>query len=267
MKSIIKNDLIKEFRENSFEIIRVDKFTKDSIATRNTYKTNLSAFIFPIKGKAKIEFDNEIFTGERGKVIHGCKNKNLSFKVLGGEEFEHINIYYVADKYNNSNSYMKSVFEFTINDYDNVIESLNKLIKISSRQEITSKIMLQIQTVLFLKELLSEQNHKKQLNEEELTKDISKYISEHYMEEISLSKLADRYGQKVNRLSYLFNKYLKMRPIDYLIQYRMTVAYTLLNKGLKVKDVSKKVGYNDEFYFSRLFKKKFGISPNKLKRG
>jgi YesN/AraC family two-component response regulator len=58
-----------------------------------------------------------------------------------------------------------------------------------------------------------------------------------------------------------------MRPIDYLIQYRLTVAYTLLNKGLKVKDVSKKVGYNDEFYFSRLFKKKFGISPNKLKRG
>lgn len=77
MKSIIKNDLIKEFRENSFEIVRVDKFTKDSITTRNTYKTNLSAFIFPIKGKAKIEFDNEIFTGERGKVIHGCKNKKF----------------------------------------------------------------------------------------------------------------------------------------------------------------------------------------------
>ncbi|OOM75887.1 HTH-type transcriptional activator Btr [Clostridium puniceum] len=267
MKSVIKSDLIKEFRENSFEIVRVDKFSKNPIITKNTYNTNLSAFIFPIKGKAKIEFDNEIYTGERGKVIHGCKNKNLSFKVVGEEEFEHINIYYVADKYKNSNSYMKSTFEFTIHNYEKVIESLNQLIKISSKPEITSKVMLQIQTFLFLKELFTEQNDRKTLNEEGLAKDISKYISEHYMEQITLSKLAERYGEKVNRISYLFNKYLNIRPIDYLIQYRMTVAYTLLDKGLAVREVSKEVGYNDEFYFSRLFKKKFGVSPNKLKRG
>ena len=87
------------------------------------------------------------------------------------------------------------------------------------------------------------------------------------MKEITLSSLSERYGEKSNRISYLFNKYLNVRPIDYLIQCRMSAAYRLLNEGLSVKEVSKKVGYNDEFYFSRLFKKSFGITPSKLKKG
>lgn len=53
MKSVIKGELIKEFRENTFEIVRVDKFAKNSASAKNTYKTNLSAFIFPIKEEQK----------------------------------------------------------------------------------------------------------------------------------------------------------------------------------------------------------------------
>lgn len=266
MKCFKNNEIIKEFRENNFEIIRVDKFIKNSEKIE-AYETNFSAFIFPIKGKADIKFDNEVYTAERGKVIHGCKNRNISFEVLGNENFEHINIYYLADKFNNTNSYMNSVFEFSIKNYDEIIEKLKQLILISSKNEITSKVALQIETLLFFQYFFKEENNKKISTEKDMVSDISKFISENYMKEITLSKLADMYGEKVSRLSYLFNKYLKIRPIDYLIQYRMTVAYKLLNKGLGVKEVAKRVGYSDEFYFSRLFKKKFGVPPNKLKKG
>ena len=47
----------------------------------------------------------------------------------------------------------------------------------------------------------------------------------------------------------------------------MAAASRLLNEGFSVKEVSKKIGYNDEFYFSRLFKKSFGVTPSKLKKG
>lgn len=243
----------------------MDKFIKNS-AKIEAYETNLSAFIFPIKGKADIKFDNEVYTAERGKVIHGCKNKNISFKVLGNEDFEYINIYYLADRYSNTNSYMNSVFEFGVKDYDEVIETLKQLILISSKNEIISKVALQIKTLLFLQDLFKEEKNKKISTEKDMVSDISKFISENYMKEITLSKIADRYGEKASRVSYVFNKYLKTRPIDYLIQYRMMAAYRLLNKGLGVREVAKRVGYSDEFYFSRLFKKKFGISPNKLKK-
>ena len=267
MKQVKKGDLVKEFRQNTFEVFRIKKFAKNTTYTQNSYTTNLSAFIFPIRGRAKIEFNNEVYIAEMGKVIHGCKDKNISFKVLGDEEFEYINIYYIADGYIESNSYMNSTFEFEVTNYDKVLKSLYELIEISSKHQLVSKVNLQIQTSLFLREIFTDHNYKRELSEKDFTADVSKFISENYMKEITLSSLSERYGEKSNRISYLFNKYLNVRPIDYLIQCRMSAAYRLLNEGLSVKEVSKKVGYNDEFYFSRLFKKSFGITPSKLKKG
>lgn len=267
MRDVKKSDLIKEFRKNTFEVSRIERFTKESTYIQNSYITNVSAFIFPTKGKAKIEFDNEIFIAEPGKVIHGCKQKHLSFKILSEEEFEHINIYYIADGYLNPNSYMNSTFEFSVSNYDETLKSLEELVKISLRHQLVSKVNLQIQTSLFLRELFTDYNYKKDFSEKEFVLEISKFISENYMDEITLNTLSERYGEKSNRISYLFNKYLNIRPIDYLIQCRMAMAYKLLNEGLAVKEVSKKIGYNDEFYFSRLFKKSFGVTPSKLKKG
>jgi len=80
-----------------------------------------------------------------------------------------------------------------------------------------------------------------------------------------LKKLEEKFNFKSEKISYIFHKHLKVRPIDYLIQYRLTVAYKLLEEGNSVKNVSALIGYNDEFYFSRLFKKKFGLPPNQIK--
>lgn len=267
MRNVKKSELIEEFKKNTFEVFRIEKFKKEPTYTQNSYITNLSAFIFPIKGRAKIEFDDEVFIAEPGKVIHGCKKKQLSFKVLDDEDFEHINIYYIADEYLDPNSYMNSAFEFRTRNYSEILKSLDDLIKISSRHQLISKVNLQIQTSLFLRELFTDYKFKKELSEKEFILEVSKFISKNYMEEITLNTLSERYGEKSNRISYLFYKYLNIRPIDYLIQCRMAVACRLLNEGFSVKEVSKKVGYNDEFYFSRLFKKNFGVTPSKLKKG
>lgn len=267
MKNINKGDLVKEFRKNTFEVFRIEKFIKNFMSAKNGYMTSLSAFIFPIRGTAQIEFDNEVYIAERGKVIHGCKNKNISFKVLGDEEFEYINIYYMPDECIKPDSYMNSTFEFDVINYDEIMKSLYELKEVSSKQQLTSKVNLQIQTSLFLKELFTDHNYRKELSEKDFTVELSEFISQNYMEEITLGTLSEKYGEKTNRISYLFNKYLNIRPIDYLIQCRMTAAYKLLNDGFAVKEVSKKIGYNDEFYFSRLFKKSFGVTPSKLKKG
>ena len=128
MKNVKKSELIEEFRKNTFEVFRIERFTKNSMYLQNSYITNHSAFIFPIKGKAKIEFDDESFIAERGKVIHGCKKKHISFKVLGDEDFEHINIYYIADEYGDNHSYMNSTFEFETRNYDKILR-MEKIIQ------------------------------------------------------------------------------------------------------------------------------------------
>ncbi|WP_243145546.1 helix-turn-helix domain-containing protein, partial [Clostridium neonatale] len=123
----------------------------------------------------------------------------------------------------------------------------------------------QIHINLFLRKLFSEQNYKIHDSESDLVSDIIEFISKYYMEDISLKKLSGRYGESINHLSYVFYKYTKIRPIDYLIKYRMAVATRLLEEGNSVKKVASAVGYNDEFYFSRLFKKHVGVVPSKIK--
>ena len=57
-----------------------------------------------------------------------------------------------------------------------------------------------------------------------------------------------------------------MSPQQYLISYRMEKACRLLDEtDLKISDVARSVGYEDEFMFTRMFKNKKGISPSEYK--
>jgi AraC family transcriptional regulator of arabinose operon len=70
------------------------------------------------------------------------------------------------------------------------------------------------------------------------------------------------------------NKYKALTghsPIQYFLHLKMERACYLLDvSGISVKDVSQTLGYEDSYYFSRLFKKIIGVAPRqyrKLKRG
>ncbi|MCM0649549.1 AraC family transcriptional regulator [Clostridium swellfunianum] len=96
---------------------------------------------------------------------------------------------------------------------------------------------------------------------------IIEYINNHYNEEISLDKLSKNHYLSPVYLSKVFKEETGDSPINYLINLRLDKAKELLEKGsLSIKAVAKLVGYNDAYYFSKLFKKHFGISPSKLKK-
>jgi AraC-like DNA-binding protein len=53
-------------------------------------------------------------------------------------------------------------------------------------------------------------------------------------------------------------------PIDYLTEYRINEACKLLRSGsLSIAEVAVSVGFFDQFYFSRVFKKSQGMPPSK----
>ncbi|MDH6364285.1 AraC family transcriptional regulator of arabinose operon [Enterococcus sp. PF1-24] len=98
-----------------------------------------------------------------------------------------------------------------------------------------------------------------------LTKSI-RYMHEHIEEEISLNDLVSHLKISASYLSSLFKKYTGKSPIDYLIEMRVEQACKYLKLShLKVYEISKKVGYQDPYYFSRIFKKLMGISPKEYR--
>ncbi|WP_400243590.1 AraC family transcriptional regulator [Niallia sp. JL1B1071] len=92
------------------------------------------------------------------------------------------------------------------------------------------------------------------------------YIHQNYDKNISLDELANIVEISPSHLSAIFKKYTQKSPIDYLIQHRIEMACMYLKlTELKLYEIAHKVGYQDSFYFSRLFKKNTGNSPKKYK--
>ena len=93
------------------------------------------------------------------------------------------------------------------------------------------------------------------------------YIQNNYCKKITLSSLAKQVGTSETHLSYLFKKHLQIRPIDYLIDYRIREATRLLKspESPLISEVARQVGYPDVDYFSRIFKKRMGFAPSKIK--
>lgn len=247
------------------KLIKVCEDCQKSNGCKKICNKKFWEFIFPVSGKALVKLNDRVITCEKGKVIHCCQNKRVNFEVIGDEPFNTIKVSYIMPLNSDDLKYMNSVFMIEIKNYDSVLNFLKNLQTISSNSEVISNFKLQLHSNLFIKELFKKEENNKVVNDKELVLEIMNYISENYYENITLKKLEEKFNFKSEKISYIFHKHLKVRPIDYLIQYRLTVAYKLLEEGNSVKDVAALIGYNDEFYFSRLFKKKFGLPPNQIK--
>ena len=99
----------------------------------------------------------------------------------------------------------------------------------------------------------------------ELVKRIESYLSAHYTENISNDMLSALFGFVPSYLSKIFKKQTGVSPNEYVTRLRMEKARELLESrpGLLVRDAALFVGFNDPYYFSKLFKKVTGQMPSK----
>lgn len=93
------------------------------------------------------------------------------------------------------------------------------------------------------------------------------YINENYYKNLTLHEIAEKVGITAGYLSTLFSQQMNCSFIDYLNLVRVEHACSYLQQNyFKTYEIAYKVGYNDEKYFSKVFKKITGISPSEYKR-
>lgn len=96
---------------------------------------------------------------------------------------------------------------------------------------------------------------------------IKKYISEQYMNDLSLSNLAEAAHISRSHLSTLFNEEVGCSFSEYLANYRINKSKDIFEKtNLTWTQISYLVGYKSYSYFSRSFKKIEGITPKQYKK-
>ncbi len=90
-----------------------------------------------------------------------------------------------------------------------------------------------------------------------------KYIALHYSEPISLDDLCACCNVSKQQLIRYFKEYLKTTPTKYINEYKMFHAKEMLIEypQLSVNEISLELGFDNQHYFSRVFKKTTGSSP------
>ena len=129
-----------------------------------------------------------------------------------------------------------------------------------------SKIDSKTELLIFFKNRLSECAaficNSKEEKENPLIKKVFGYIQEHIAENFSLDDAASFAGVSSFYLSKLFKEETGETFINYVTDRRLEKGRIMLcETELSIKEISAEIGYNDQNYFSRIFKNKFGISP------
>ncbi|MGP1530647.1 MAG: response regulator transcription factor [Treponema sp.] len=94
-----------------------------------------------------------------------------------------------------------------------------------------------------------------------------KYINERVALSISLEQAAKAVHVNPVYLSKLFKDETGKNFIDYVTDIRLDRAKEMLKAGqYSIKEITAETGYSDQNYFSRLFKRKFGLTPTEFKK-
>ena len=97
-------------------------------------------------------------------------------------------------------------------------------------------------------------------------KEAKEYVEEHYTENLTVKEVANIIGISSGYLSTMFNQSMGQSFVDYLNQLKINHACVYLEQNyLKVYEIAYKVGFQDEKYFTKVFKKIKGITPKEYK--
>lgn len=95
---------------------------------------------------------------------------------------------------------------------------------------------------------------------------IKEYINESYMNDITVKEIASHFYYTPNYLNTLFKKEIGQSIPDYITEYRINIAKTLLeSSNLKIYEVIQSVGYRRASHFNSIFKRYTGLTPSEFR--
>ena len=153
-----------------------------------------------------------------------------------------------------------------------IIQIMIKIMKTQENEkirELSTLSLLQDLWLIFYENVKLLDKEKMQTVDETAQKRVQlmmQYIHENYNHELSLDEIASYIGIGKSTALNLFQRFLHITPVSYLIGYRLQAASWLLkNTNKKVKTIAYESGFRNVDYFCRLFKKRYHLTPSEYR--
>ena len=105
------------------------------------------------------------------------------------------------------------------------------------------------------------------LTENGMILNVISFIRENYARDITLTETAVMCGVSPEYLSKIFYREMNINFVAFLQNFRISMAKRLLSLGkCKIGEVSEAVGFHDQKYFVKVFKKICGVTPSDYKK-
>jgi len=139
----------------------------------------------------------------------------------------------------------------------------NYLLKPINSDEVTRTLQKLERTLLAEKnEISTEQN----VRPSDIIENIKTYIKHNFDKPISFTEIANQYNFSQAYLTKMFKEQTGILPKKYLNDYRINHARKLLvDSNISIKDIALRVGFEDQFHFSKNFKNTVGVSPHQFR--
>jgi AraC-like DNA-binding protein len=262
------DDMAEYFSRASFEIVDAYRFVIQPGKKRlATYTAPASGIVFPLRGKARMTFDGVSYEMEPGRFFHAGPRMTLDKEVVGESKWEFVLVHYqIPDSEKNTFPYALSHYELDPGYSPRINDMLQRLCHTCSLPGSLQSLRAKSLFFNVMDEVLTSSASRRRESGLALVEHAMEYMDSHYTEQLTIPKLAGQYGLGSKQFAYLFQKHGNISPNEYLISQRVNRAKELLcTTTCSISEISDCVGYSDPYYFSKLFKKRTGISPSKMR--
>ena len=97
----------------------------------------------------------------------------------------------------------------------------------------------------------------------EMARELVQYMKINVYKNLSLQEMAAHFDISTSYICRLFKMYYSDTPISYYNRIKIEEARTMLTDytNMKIKDIAEMLGFSDQYYFSKVFKQQYGVSP------
>ncbi|MCU6798220.1 response regulator [Paenibacillus sp. WQ 127069] len=140
-------------------------------------------------------------------------------------------------------------------------DQISRFIEVASLEQLEDEIWL------YLERLFTITVDLRKAGKNAVVEKTKHFIRDNYHLSITLESIAKEVYLSPVYLSFLFKQVEGVNMTDYIMEVRLDQAKQLLKgSNLKTYEIAMKTGYTDEKYFSRLFKKRLGLTPSEFRK-
>lgn len=215
------------------------------------------AFILRVSGCVRYLFEDKSIDLYAGDIIFLPKGVRYSYYALTSQPCEYISVRFTADC-ENTPLQKYSLYDFHLSD--EYINNLSELWKFGGKAEHYRCYSIFYELLAYLENLSNIDKKKSNILSPALT-----YMKKHiYDSDLKVETLIGLCGISGVYFNKIFRNIYGTSPQKYISAKRLSHAKTVIDSGDfdTIAEVAASAGFSDPLYFSRAFRKKYGLSPS-----